>query len=155
RVGELYEREIFSRVSDGENTAPRWLGSLNIAPAGAANGFAPKLENWRRSAKAPILILNATSLNTGHNWQFTTSWMGEPPGRIDTSIDGNEQLRRMYYWQAPEAFQQIRLGHATAASSCVPSIFEPLPLVGLYPKRIVRLVDGGVCDNQGVSGLLE
>jgi hypothetical protein len=28
-------------------------------------------------------------------------------------------------------------------------------LDGLYPERTVRLVDGGVCDNQGVGGLLE
>ena len=155
RVGELYEREIFSRVQDGEGREPRWLGEINIRPMGEPQTFAPKLHNWRRQAKAPILVLNATTLNTGHNWQFTTTWMGEPPGRIDTTIDGNEQLRRMYYWQAPERHQQIRLGHAVAASSCVPGLFEPLVLDGLYPDRIVRLVDGGVCDNQGVSGLLE
>jgi predicted acylesterase/phospholipase RssA len=155
RVGELYEREIFSRVQDGEEREPRWLGEINIRPLGEPETFAPKLHNWRRQAKAPILLLNATALNTGHNWQFTTTWMGEPPGRIDTNVDGNEQLRRMYYWQAPERHRQVRLGHAVAASSCVPGLFEPLVLDGLYPDRVVRLVDGGVCDNQGVSGLLE
>jgi predicted acylesterase/phospholipase RssA len=155
RVGELYESEIFSRVDDGEGGRPRWLAELNIVPHGEPPGFSPKQHNWRRQAKVPILVLNATTLNTGHNWQFTTSWMGEPPGRIDTRVDGNERLRRMYYWEAPERHQQVRLGHAVAASSCVPGLFEPLSLDELYAGRVVRLVDGGVCDNQGVAGLLE
>jgi hypothetical protein len=37
----------------------------------------------------------------------------------------------------------------------VPGLFDPLELQRLYPERIVRLVDGGVHDNQGISGLLE
>jgi predicted acylesterase/phospholipase RssA len=155
RVGELYEKEIFSRVADGGGDDERWIDELNVVPKGEAPTFTPKLNNWRRSAKVPILILNATTLNTGHNWQFTTAWMGEPPGSIDTDVDGNEQLRRMYYSEAPAAHRRMRLGHAVAASSCVPGLFEPLVLSGLYPGRVVRLVDGGVCDNQGIGGLLE
>jgi hypothetical protein len=81
--------------------------------------------------------------------------MGEPPALIDTHVDGNEHLRRMYYWEAPEEYRQVRLGAAVAASSCVPGLFEPLSFKGLYPDRVVRLVDGGVCDNQGIGGLLE
>jgi predicted acylesterase/phospholipase RssA len=42
-----------------------------------------------------------------------------------------------------------------AASSCVPGLFEPLVMKGLYPGKAVRLVDGGVFDNQGVASLLE
>jgi predicted acylesterase/phospholipase RssA len=42
-----------------------------------------------------------------------------------------------------------------AASACVPGLFRPVVLKGLYPKKVVRLVDGGVRDNQGVYGLLE
>jgi predicted acylesterase/phospholipase RssA len=155
RVGELYEREIFSRVEDGEGVDPRWLDALNVIPKGEDASFAPKRDNWRRRAKVPILVLNATTLNTGHGWQFTTSWMGESPSRIDTTIDGNDRFRRMYYWEAPERYHKIRLGHAVAASSCVPGLFEPLNLDALYPDRTVRLVDGGVSDNQGVSGLLD
>ncbi len=37
----------------------------------------------------------------------------------------------------------------------MPGLFEPFPLNELYPERVVRLVDGGVCDNQGVTSLLE
>jgi hypothetical protein len=55
----------------------------------------------------------------------------------------------------------VRLGTAVAASSCVPVLFEPITFKGIYEDRglkekyDVRLVDGGVCDNQGVAGLLE
>jgi hypothetical protein len=42
-----------------------------------------------------------------------------------------------------------------AASSCVPGLFEPINLPELYAGKTVRLVDGGVHDNQGTTGLLE
>ena len=154
RAGELYERELYSRINDGGRHKPRLMRNLFIQPLGE-QGFSPKLDNWRRCAKVPMLILNATSLNTGHNWQFTASWMGEPPAGIDTEIDGNDRLRRMYYHQAPLELQNVRLGYAVAASACVPGVFEPIVLDGLYPERTIRLVDGGVHDNQGIEGLLE
>ncbi|MCI0488991.1 MAG: patatin-like phospholipase family protein [Blastocatellia bacterium] len=164
RVGELYEKQIYSRIEDRheeEKYEPRWLNDLKVQPKGEAQGFSPKYDNWRRAAKVPILVLNATSLNTGHNWQFTATWMGEPPSAIDTDVDGNYRLRRMYYTEAPNGYKRYRLGYAVAASSCVPGLFEPLALPDLYEhsdtgERItVRLVDGGVHDNQGTASLLE
>lgn len=159
RAGELYESEIYSRVQDSKGFTYRFVNHLLVQPLDAKvdgeGTFAPKYDNWRRLNKVPILILNATTLNTGHNWQFTASWMGEPPSGIDSEADANETLRRMYYWEAPPARQNMRLGHAVAASACVPGLFEPLALAGLYEDRTVRLVDGGVHDNQGVAGLLE
>jgi predicted acylesterase/phospholipase RssA len=155
RVGELYEEELYARVDDGEGHKPRWLNDLFIHPKAEEKNFAPKHDNWRRSAKVPMLILNATTLNTGHNWQFTASWMGEPPVAINTRVDGNYRLRRMYYKDAPPAHRKIRLGHAVAASACVPGLFEPIVLDKLYPDITVRLVDGGVHDNQGIMSLLE
>ena len=173
RAGELYEKKIYARIKDGEEARPRWLNDLFIQPAGEEKPFAPKHDNWRRNAKVPILILNATSLNTGHNWQFTASWMGEPPSSIDTAIDANYRLRRMYYDDAPPPHNNIRLGHAVAASACVPGLFEPIGLPRLYERKVavepgeraasqsattpitVRLVDGGVHDNQGIMSLLE
>jgi len=170
RAGELYESELYARVEDGGNHSPRWLNELIVIPKEENPGsFRPKDHNWRRSNKVPILIINATTLNTGHNWQFTATWMGEPPGTIDT-IDANYRLRRMYYEDAPDGNRKIRLGHAVAASACVPGIFEPVPLNHLYEHKIpkyerngkgsevepiVRLVDGGVHDNQGVAALLD
>lgn len=190
RVGELYERELYSQVEDGVDgtgpvTGPHWLPDwaarlfgfrreprylkdLYIFPkttddeggAGPDKEFKPGTDNWRRDNKAPILVLNASSLNTGHTWQFTASFMGEPPAPLNTKIDCNYRLRRLYYKDAPTNYEPVRLGYAVAASSCVPGLFEPIMLDDLYPdtteRRIsVRLVDGGVCDNQGIASLLE
>ena len=165
RAGELYEQYIYSKVDDGHGGEPRWLNELKVQPQGEPDGFSPKDNNWRRAAKVPILVLNATTLNTGHNWQFTATWMGEPPADLNAEVDANYRLRRMYYTEAPPPHDCMRLGYAVAASACVPGIFEPLTLVNLYERLppagkrkvrpVVRLVDGGVYDNQGVAALLE
>ena len=155
RVGELFEKEIFARVQGCSSDKPIWLNELFIRPKDAPPNFHPKYHNWKREAKVPMLILNATALNSGHNWQFTASWMGEPPLEIDQEIDSNNRLRRMYYYEAPEKYKQFRLGHAVAASACVPGLFEPLTLPDLYEDVTVRLVDGGVHDNQGTGSLKE
>ena len=165
RAGELYERELYARVPDGNGTNPRYMTDLFITPKGAPENFKPKYDNWRRLAKVPDLILNATSLNTGHNWQFTASWMGEPPAGIDSEIDGNYRLRRVYHGDVTNVYRtkkKIRLGDAVGASACVPALFEPIALPKLYgevdgksKEVIVRLVDGGVHDNQGIVSLLE
>ncbi|WP_211263159.1 patatin-like phospholipase family protein [Thioalkalivibrio nitratireducens] len=159
RLGEIFEEALYGRVADGHLLdQPRVLAELLIKPAGESDpdSFKPRFSNWRRRARVPALLLNATSLNTGHAWQFSARWMGEPPGLIGTEVDVNERLRRPYYRDMPtEALRQYRLGHAVAASACVPGLFEPLVIEGLYPERTVRLVDGGVHDNQGVAGLLD
>lgn len=158
RVAELYETEIFSKVADGGASKWRYLDELKTYPKDEPKNFNPKLHNWRRATKVPMLILNATTLNTGHNWQFTTTWMGEPPSSIATEVDTNDQLRRLYYTETPDEYKEkkrIRLGDAVAASACVPGLFDPVALDNLYPDRVVRLVDGGVCDNQGLNSLLE
>ncbi|HEU5132370.1 MAG TPA: patatin-like phospholipase family protein, partial [Pyrinomonadaceae bacterium] len=162
RAAELYEQHLYSRVKDGHDKGARWLNDLTIAPRTKVNGqigndssFAPKYQNWRRDAKVPILVLNAATLNTGHTWQFTATWMGEAPAGIDSEIDGNDRLRRMYYRDAPEQHQKVRLGQAVGASAAVPGVFEPITMDYLYPERIIRLADGGIADNQGVATLLE
>jgi hypothetical protein len=101
RLGELYESVLYSKVEDGAGNAERHLADLRVTPAGEGADFKPKYDNWRLRAKVPVLVLNATTLNTGHNWQFTGSWMGEPPSTIDSEIEGNYLLRRMYHWEAP------------------------------------------------------
>ena len=187
RIGELYENELFreigerderdldAAVGDGAkfHELPLPMEKLKVRPlASSGSGspaqlekFKPKFDNWRRRARVPMLLLNATSLNSGHNWQFTAGSMGEPPGLVDTEVGGNPRHRRLWYWQAPEhkpwyrrtptrELQQITLGQAVGASACVPGLFEPIELRHLYPGRIVRLVDGGVFDNQGVRALL-
>lgn len=164
RLGELYESELFRRVLDGKAEAEdtsRNMPDLLIQPKSEAKDvpnsqtFNPKFSNWRRRAKVPILLLNSTSLNSGHNWQFTATWMGEPPGLLGGEIDVNQCYRWAYYKEMPcTELQKYRLGYAVAASACVPGLFDPLSISGLFDGRMVRLVDGGVHDNQGVAGLL-
>ncbi|MFM8487467.1 MAG: patatin family protein, partial [Bacteroidota bacterium] len=101
---------------------PVYISDLKILPY---SSFNPKSDNWSRPDKIPMLVLNATTLNTGHNWQFTVSWMGEPPSNIRQDVDVKKRLRRMYYEQAPYPYKKIRLGQAVGASSCVPALFAP------------------------------
>jgi predicted acylesterase/phospholipase RssA len=161
RLGELYEKALYARLGkDGETRAKaRTMPELLVTPKDNEEDkipFKPKFSNWRRRAKVPVLLLNTTSLNSGHSWHFTGRWMGEPPGSIGTEIDVNERYRRLWYEEAPkDEHKKYRLGYAVAASACVPGLFEPLVLEGLYPDRTVRLVDGGVHDNQGVGALLD
>jgi predicted acylesterase/phospholipase RssA len=185
RLALLYESELYSKVQDGEQNRPRYLADLKVTPlvwakdekgqvsCAPATGFNPRYENWGRVNKIPAMILNSTSLNTCHNWQFTTSFMGEPPARsIDAEIDANHRMRRMYHWEAPRPYRRpdahgkgttgIRLGEAVAASACVPGLFDPLLLEDLYgelgkekAKYLKQLVDGGNYDNQGVASLRE
>lgn len=112
-------------------------------------------DNWKRNNKIPQLVLNATTVNTGHNWQFTASWMGEPPGNIQTDIDVKPRLRRMYYEEAPEKYKKFRVGYAVGASACVPVMFHPMPLPDLFPGIDLQLIDGGLHDNQGIAALIE
>lgn len=159
RIGELLERHIFSRVQDGGGGGPRFMDDLHIhppAPDGAAmRDFSPLRDNWRRSAKVPDLVLNATSLNTGHNWQFTASSMGESSASINAELDTNARLLHVEYGQASGPHRRVRLGHAVAASASLPGLLEPIVLDGLYDGFTVRLADGGLHDSQGVAALLE
>jgi predicted acylesterase/phospholipase RssA len=159
RLGELYESELYDRVQDDHAEGePRTMPELSIQPTGESDqqSFNPNFSNWRRRAKVPVLLLNSTSLNSGHNWQFTAHWMGEPPGLIGGEIDINQRYRRVYYKHAPtDDLKKYRLGHAVAASACVPGLIEPLSIDGLFEGRTLRLIDGGVHDNQGVAGLLD
>ena len=161
-AGDNFERYIYSRVPDSGGDSARWLTRLFVHPKDAPKDFQPKRHNWLRRTKVPVLVLNATTLNTGHNWQFTASWMGEPPTGADNPVDRNDLLRRMYYDEAPVAHRQVRLGHAVAASACVPGLFNPITLAGLYGEfgrepllMNVRLIDGGMHDNQGTASLIE
>jgi predicted acylesterase/phospholipase RssA len=164
RIGDLYQSRLFDKVplpssapGDAAPARPEWISDLPFAPKGADRQFNPKSHNWTRGSKVPMLVLNATTLNTGHNWQFTATWMGEAATTIDSRIDSNDYLRRMYYSEAPAAYKKgVRLGHAVAASACVPGLFPALKLPRLYEQHpVVRLIDGGVHDNQGIAALLD
>jgi predicted acylesterase/phospholipase RssA len=157
-IASLYQEHFYDQTAAEGKEPARVMTDLMVQPAefsGAPGDFNPKYDNWRLSAKVPMLVLNATTMNTGHNWQFTATWMGESPQAISATIDAVPRYRRMRYDEAPEAHQRIPIGRAVGASACVPALFEPIVLRNLYPDRTVRLVDGGVHDNQGLSSLLE
>jgi predicted acylesterase/phospholipase RssA len=155
RAGELFEEFFYGPLRE-EPGAWR-MTDLIVRPAGRGDSFSLRYENWLREAKVPILVLNATTLNTGHAWQFTASWMGEPPITADERVDASRRLRRVYYRDAPdiEELRRPTLGKAVAASACVPALFPPMTLQRLYEGIDVELVDGGVHDNQGIASLVE
>ena len=166
RLGELFEKELFSRVFSEQRRpkGPLYLNELAIMPKGASAGFEPERHNWLRKTKVPALVLNAMTLNTGRIWQYTVSYMGELPHTGDPNVDGTDRLKRLYYSDAPTPHRHTRLSQAVVASACVPGLFEPLRLDRLYQRKapgkqaepfIVRLIDGGVYDNQGVASLLD
>lgn len=157
RLGELYEEHFYLPLFNkyfNEKAKTIYMDDLFINPKNTPD-FNIYNDNWKRKNKIPQLILNATAVNTGHNWQFTASWMGEPPTYISDVLDVKPRLRRMYYKNAPEDYTKFRLGYAVAASSCVPVLFEPLLLSGLYKDIDLELIDGGVHDNQGIASILE
>jgi predicted acylesterase/phospholipase RssA len=154
RVAELLHELFFSRWAQDPGRDWR-LDELVVRPHGQAS-FSLRYENWLRCAKVPVLVLNATTLNTGHNWQFSATWMGEPPTGLDLRVEAIRRLRRVYYRDAPGGAPTLE--RAVAASACVPGLFAPVPFGGIYDPEVdveVELVDGGVHDNQGIASLLE
>jgi predicted acylesterase/phospholipase RssA len=137
---------------------PLYMHQLKFTPADhdpvltASPEFQPGKHNWLRAHKVPVLVLNATTVNTGHAWQFTPTWMGESPWSIHEAADSVPRLE--WSWYAPQEGWQIELGRAVAASACVPGIFAPVCIEKAYDDMKLQLVDGGVHDNQGTVSLL-
>jgi len=158
-IGEIYEKYIYEPLLDVGNRRIT-MRDLLITPKGVEGRFHPWDEaagNPARVCKVPVLILNATSLNSGHNWIFTATSMGEvPPRNLNfRDIDKKDRYRRVRYDQITTRNPDFRLGNAVAASAGVPGLFPPMAVSGLYRDRRVQLVDGGVYDNQGIAGLLD
>lgn len=166
RISELYNDLIYQGVLPKEKASkPVQMRELKIFPPDQP-GFSPRNDNAGRQAKVPVLIIHATSLNTGRDWHFNAQTMGEPikeddKGPIYEETDSKPaRLRRgrpSYDELAPHQ-QGFELGHAVGASACVPALFPPLSISGLYQDGDqsirVQLVDGGIYDNQGIAGLL-
>jgi hypothetical protein len=172
RIGELYD-ETFYRPAwespihgrtvsrDGKLIEMR---ELLITPPAAGEEFKPLRDNGERQAPVPILLLNATSLNSGHNWRFEAVGMGEDARSSEAwvQIDKHMRLGTGRYDEIARHQTTFELGLAVAASACVPTLFQPLAVSDLFeptadgsPGVRVQLVDGGVHDNQGVSGLID
>lgn len=153
---EGLRRAVFTTLFEGALRTDPHMAELRITPARAPADFHPRYHNVMRRAKVPALLLNATSLNTGHSWQFTPTSMGESPFSIVPGADPLPRLRRAnYHDQHGKRVRGVTLSQAVAASACVPGLFAPIALRELYKDHEVRLVDGGVYDNQGALGLLQ
>jgi len=160
-IGEVYEKYIYEPLLDvGDRRLT--MADLLITPKGVDGEFKPTNEtvgNPARQCKVPVLVLNATSLNSGHNWIFTATSMGEvPPRNLNfRDIDKRDRYRRVRYDEIDARLRKpsFRLGNAVAASAGVPGLFPPMAVSGLYKDARVQLVDGGVYDNQGIAGLLD
>lgn len=158
KTGHALERLFYQPGWKG--SIPIYMHDLAFTPADHApeltgsQCFNPAKHNWLRAHKVPALILNATTVNTGHGWQFTPTWMGEAPWSIYEAADSVSRLQWSNY--SPRAGWQIELGRAVAASACVPGVFSPLQLKSDFTDSSIRvsLVDGGVFDNQGTVSLL-
>lgn len=125
----------------------------NPAVAGSTE-FHPGKHNWLRNHKVPVLVINATTVNTAHAWQFTPTWMGESPWAVHESADSIPRLQWSWYQSKAEPTWQIALGRAVAASAGVPGVVAPLRMDDAYEGMKIQLVDGGVHDNQGTVSLL-
>ena len=148
-VASALHQQFYAKL----DPTPKYMDELEVRPKEGPSHFHPGRHNWTRKNKVPTLVLNAATLNTGHNWQFTARSMGESPFTLQPAVDSNARLRRANY-SAPLG-RRVEMSAAVAASACVPGLFAPLQLDDLYEGYGVRLVDGGVFDNQGTSSLLE
>ena len=152
RLAELFTRYLFAPLVECDLLPTIPLAKTVIQPADEVTA------NDRRHNKVPELLLNTTTLNTGHNFRFTSTWMGEVPTQgARQEIDQNTRLRRACFSRdaLPEKYEKLPLGIAVAASTAVPGVFYPLALTDLYKGWTPQLVDGGVHDNQGIEGLLD
>jgi len=156
RIGDLYDRFLYRGTR---------LRELVISPRGEAVDD-PDAYNASHEEKLPVLLLNATSLNSGHNWRFEAIRMGESlpvdkhRATIARTVDKSMRLLPGYFDSSrgspvPPHLRDLRLAKAVAASAAVPGVFQPLPVSGMYKDIRVQLVDGGVQDNQGLQGLLD
>lgn len=160
RIGELYDEYFYKGILPGQGQGMIQMRDLRINPPDhtGATPFHPMRDNGARKAKAPVLLINATTFNDGHSWLFEASTMGEPPlpDLAAYRADKNFRLCRPDSYENTKEQKDVELGLAVAASACVPGVFPPLALSGLYAQGVrAELADGGVYDNQGVQALLD
>jgi NTE family protein len=158
------------------------MRKLVIQPLGHHGPFDPDKHNSDPTlAKVPILLLNASTLNTGHGWRFEAMYMGElnvhrsrpglhkedahDPDQARADVDKDATLARTPYSQMEEEWASFPLGTAVAASGAFPGLVKPVGIERLFAHGgsewqrwrtlTVRLMDGGAHDNQGVEALID
>ncbi|WP_417326572.1 patatin-like phospholipase family protein [Halarcobacter sp.] len=153
KLGEIYQEEFYGNEV-------KLMKELYIKPNISnknIDDFNPHFNSFEISNKVPILVVNSTCLNNGHNWRFTASGMGESQYMYDTTIDKNTIHHYTRYGQFNnEEFYNFTISEAVASSSCVPGLFDPIELENAYiENENIKLVDGGVYDNQGLASILD
>lgn len=174
RLAELLNRYLYNKISC---TPDIRLQDIHFSPRGERVEAAAF--NRAEPFKIPILVINATCLNTGHPWHFTGAYVGEPAPRrgFEAGIDTNHRLPQLRFSgiyqedrdkpaeqqrkltdRQMSKLRELTLADAVAASAAVPGVFPPLPIHDLYqtPRGddiVLELSDGGVFDNQGVDAL--
>ncbi|MGH6886208.1 MAG: patatin-like phospholipase family protein, partial [Geminicoccales bacterium] len=136
RLGDVLDERLYRPVWNGDRSRPIEMRELRIHPAGDRS-FHPDTGNPARRVKVPMLMINATALNSGHNWRFEAARMGEPePSELERQLEKNILLRQAPYDCMIERQATMPLGQAVGASACVPGIFEPFPISDLYPNPL-------------------
>lgn len=157
-IAQRLEKTFYRPMMAGDG--PLFMHDLPFNPADhdpavtGSTDFHPGKHNWLRKHKVPVLVINATTINTAHAWQFTPTWMGESPWAVHESADSIPRLQWSWYQSKAAPKWEITLGRAVAASAGVPGVVAPLRLDDAYEGMKVQLVDGGVHDNQGTVSLL-
>jgi NTE family protein len=99
----------------------------------------------------PLLIINATNLQTGRLFYFTKNNISDSTYDNTYEQGGTKRIFK---------HEKFTLSKAVMSSSCVPSFFTPIVigselLVSPKESQSVKpvLIDGGVYDNQGIHKL--
>jgi hypothetical protein len=151
-MDELFYRPLMKGAPGGCMHDLPFIPSDHNAEAANTPEFHPGRHNWLRANKVPALVLNATTVNTGHAWQFTPTWMGESPWAVHEAADSIPRLE--WSWYNTGVDWKMDVARAVAASACVPGVFAPLSIDDAYDGVKVQLGDGGDHDNQGTVSLL-
>jgi len=139
KIAKLYDKYFYSKYN------VKYLKDLVIRPLGEKK-FNPFFQNFKRHNKVPLIVINATNLNNGHNFQFHATKMGEA---VSSEYDRNFMVD--FLREGCETFDKFLISEAVAASSAVPGIFPALNVK--LGEVELNLVDGGVYENIGLNAM--
>ncbi|GAA0463987.1 patatin-like phospholipase family protein [Alkalibacillus silvisoli] len=97
----------------------------------------------------PKMIVNATSLNNGELWVFSS----EGNSHIKEHLEDMKGGKWKGYYKDSDYLNGFTIGKAVAASAAVPAFIKPVSIK--KSKMNIQLVDGGMVDNLGTNSLLE
>jgi predicted acylesterase/phospholipase RssA len=147
KLGMLYQEKLYDAI----DTKTTLMNQLSIEPnvdGKKITNYLPEFQNFELKNNIPRIIINSTLLNNGHNWQFTAHGMGENEYMSDLAVNNN----KIYSFKKYTKEEKVSIGTAIASSSAVPILFDPISLT--VNNETVKLSDGGLYDNMGLSSLI-